>query len=296
MPQPAVVPAAGAVVLRRATKGKQRSEVLLVHRPRYDDWSFPKGKLDPGETAHVAAVREVEEETGVAVRLGPPLPPQLYLVRAGDEVKAVKQVHYWVGRALDDGHDVAAYEPNDEVDAVRWLPADRAATELTYEHDRATLRDALLFEQPTTPLVVLRHALALDKASWSKADEKRPLSEDGEQQARDLVPLLRAYGAARLVSSSSRRCWTTLSPYADHAGLELECTDDLAKGAEPDTVALVTRRLLRGTTPTVLCTHREVLPAVLDALHLAPLPIDKGAAVVVHHHEGRIAAVEPVSA
>jgi 8-oxo-dGTP pyrophosphatase MutT (NUDIX family)/phosphohistidine phosphatase SixA len=293
MPQPAVVPAAGAVVLRQAGKS---SEVLLVHRPRYDDWSFPKGKLDPGEGPHEAAVREVEEETGVAVRLGPPLRPQLYLVRSGDDVRAVKQVHYWVGRALDDQHDVASYEPNAEVDAVRWVRTDRAADELTYDHDRVTLRDARLHEEPSTPLVVLRHALALDKKSWTKSDEKRPLSDDGGAQARALVPLLAAYGATRLVSSSSKRCWTTLRPYADAAGLQLECTDDLAKGAEPDTVALVTRRLLRSVEPTVLCTHREVLPAVLEALHLAALPIDKGAAVVVHHRNGRISALEPVSA
>jgi 8-oxo-(d)GTP phosphatase len=294
MPQPAVVPAAGAVVLR--TRRKQGSEVLLVHRPRYDDWSFPKGKLDPGEGPHEAAVREVEEETGVGVRLGPPLRSQLYLVEVRDEVRAVKQVHYWVGRALDDDHDVASYEPNDEIDDVRWVPTDRAADQLTYEHDRVTLRDALLHEQPTTPLVVLRHALAVEKKTWGKDDEKRPLSDDGVRQAEELVPLLRAYGAARLVSSSSKRCWTTLRPYADAATLELDCTDDLAKGADPETVTLATRRLLRGTAPTVLCTHREVLPTVFEALHLAPLPIDKGAAVVVHHREGRIAALETVSA
>ena len=293
MPQPAVVPAAGAVVLR--THRKQGSEVLLVHRPRYDDWSFPKGKLDPGEGPHEAAVREVEEETGVAVRLGPPLRPQLYLVTNGQEVRAVKQVHYWVGRTLHDQHDVASYEPNNEIDAVRWVPTDRAADQLTYEHDRVTLRDALLHEEPSTPLVVLRHALAHDKKSWTKDDEKRPLSEDGLRQAEALVPLLRAYGAARLVSSSSKRCWTTLRPYADATGLHLECTDELAKGAEPDTVAVVTRRLLRGTGPTVLCTHREVLPAVFEALHLARLPIDKGAAVVLHHRDGRVAALETVS-
>jgi 8-oxo-(d)GTP phosphatase len=292
MSQPAVVPAAGAVVLRQGAKG---SEVLLVHRPRYDDWSFPKGKLDPGESVHEAAVREVEEETGVAVRLGEPLRPQLYLVRNGQEVRAVKQVHYWVGRTLQDDGDVSSYEPNDEVDAVRWVPTSRAPGMLSYEHDRVTLRDALLHGEPTTPLLVLRHALAAEKKSWDKADEKRPLSKDGERQAEALVPLLRSYGVTRLVSSSSKRCWTTLRPYADAERLEMEVSDDLAKGAEQDIVALTTRRLLAGTVPTVACTHREVLPAVFEALHLAPLPIDKATMIVVHHRDGRVAALETVS-
>jgi 8-oxo-dGTP pyrophosphatase MutT (NUDIX family)/phosphohistidine phosphatase SixA len=292
MSQPAVVPAAGAVVLRQRAKS---SEVLLVHRPRYDDWSFPKGKLDPGESTHEAAVREVEEETGVAVRLGEPLRPQLYLVKNGQEVRAVKQVHYWVGRTLTDDADVSSYEPNDEVDAVRWVSTSRAAGMLSYEHDRVTLRDALLHDEPTTPLLVLRHALAAEKKSWDKADEKRPLSKDGERQAEALVPLLRSYGVARLVSSSSKRCWTTLRPYADAERLEMEVTDDLAKGAEQDLVALTVRRLLNDDRPTVACTHREVLPTVFEALHLAPLPIDKATMVVVHHRDGRVAALETVS-
>src|SRR5689334_16387231 len=93
--------AAGAVVLR---KGR----VLLVHRPRYDDWSFPKGKLDPGETLPAAAVREVAEETGLDVRLGPPLTQQRY--PTGGRMKSVS---YWIGRVRD-GHDVSGYEPNDE--------------------------------------------------------------------------------------------------------------------------------------------------------------------------------------
>src|SRR4051794_26198542 len=109
------VVAAGAVTLRRR---RGTAEVLLVHQPKYDDWSFPKGKLEPDESARTAAVREVHEETGVRIRLGPPLAPQAYLVENG--TGRLKQVHYWVGRALED-HDVSAYEPNAEIDDVRWV-------------------------------------------------------------------------------------------------------------------------------------------------------------------------------
>src|SRR3954468_17341633 len=114
------VVSAGAVVLGPG------GTVLLVHRPKYDDWSFPKGKLDRGEHATAAAVREVHEETGVRIRLGLPLPTQRYAVRDG-----TKTVQYWIGRPVGD-HDVSAYQPNDEVDEVTWVPLDKARRVLSY--------------------------------------------------------------------------------------------------------------------------------------------------------------------
>ena len=90
--------------------------MLLVHRPKYDDWSFPKGKLDRGERAAAAAVREVAEETGLRVRLGPPLSSQRYAVSGG-----MKTVHYWTGTPVGDA-DVSGYTPNDEIDEVEWVP------------------------------------------------------------------------------------------------------------------------------------------------------------------------------
>src|SRR3954470_14346561 len=115
------VVSAGAVVLGR------HDTVLLVHRPKYDDWSFPKGKLDRGEHATAAAVREVEEETGVRVRLGVPLTDRRYPVRAG-----TKLVHYWVGRPVGDSN-VSDYQPNAEIDEVSWFPVDKARRRLTYD-------------------------------------------------------------------------------------------------------------------------------------------------------------------
>src|SRR5437868_5505689 len=112
--RPDEVRAAGAVVLRN-------NQVLLVHRPAYDDWSFPKGKLDPGESAPVAAVREVAEETGVRIRLGVPLRTQSYPNGGG----RTKVVDYWVGRVVGD-HDVSGYLVNDEIDEVCWVGVDKA--------------------------------------------------------------------------------------------------------------------------------------------------------------------------
>ncbi len=121
-----LVRAAGGVVVRAGADGP---EILVVHRPRYDDWSFPKGKQDPGETDEQTALREVAEETGFECRLGDPLPD----VRYHDHRDRPKLVRYWVMHPAAD----VAFVANDEVDEVRWCsPADAAAL-LTYGHDRA---------------------------------------------------------------------------------------------------------------------------------------------------------------
>jgi 8-oxo-dGTP pyrophosphatase MutT (NUDIX family) len=119
------VKAAGGVVLRDG-------RVAVAHRPRYDDWSFPKGKLDPGESWEQAARREVEEEIGLACRLGPELPPVQYDVPRGRKV-----VRYWLMEP-----EAGEFHPNEEVDEVRWLSPDEAAGLLSYDRDRALLREA----------------------------------------------------------------------------------------------------------------------------------------------------------
>jgi 8-oxo-dGTP diphosphatase len=125
------VEAAGGVVTRSGPEGMQ---VVVVHRPRYDDWSFPKGKLDPGESFEQAALREVEEETGLRCGLGTELPPMTYEDGRGRP----KIVRYWL---MGIEHD-PGFEPNDEVDELRWVAPEQAAALLTYERDRELL-DAL---------------------------------------------------------------------------------------------------------------------------------------------------------
>ena len=293
IPAEGPIVAAGAAVLRRH---RGRTQVLLVHGAKYGDWTLPKGKLDPGETAGEAAVREVEEETGVRVRLGPPLPSQVYgFVDRGGDLRA-KVVHYWVGRAVG-SDDVSAYSPNAEITAVRWVPADRAPARLTHERDDAVLRAALAHERPTSALLVVRHAVALDRGSWRRDDRKRPLSPVGEEQARRLVPTLRSYGVGRLLSSSSRRARATVEPYAAAARLSLETTDRLAEeDATGEAVAAVVADGLASPGPVALATHRKVLPDVWRALGLAQDRLDKGGTVVLHHLEGRVAAVERLPA
>jgi 8-oxo-dGTP diphosphatase len=276
--------AAGVVVSRKGP------DVLLVHRPRYDDWSFPKGKADPGEHVTATAVREVAEETGLDVRLGPPLSPQHYTVRNGQS--RPKIVHYWAGRVVG-SDDVSTYRANNEVDEVAWVPLGKAAGLLTYERDRATLAEFEKVRKRSNPLVVLRHGKAQARRRWEGDDRDRPLDDTGLLQAEEVVPVLAAYGVTRVLSSSSRRCWTTLSPYADVADLDLEVTRDLSEeDASPRAVARHVHRLLERPEPTALCTHRPVLPYVYDALGVADPALDAGAMIVVHHRNGQILAVE----
>jgi 8-oxo-(d)GTP phosphatase len=281
MPQTDVL-AAGAVVFR---PGK---DVLLIHRPRYDDWSFPKGKLDPGEHVAAAAVREVAEETGLRVRLGPPLAEQQYTLENGNR----KVVSYWVGRVVGDD-DVSGYAPNNEVDAVEWVAYDKALDRLTHDHDRDTLREAGEVRRRTHPVVILRHSQARSRKAWRKDDRLRPLLRAGQRQAEKLVPVLAAYDATRIVSSSSTRCVETVAPYVDATGRKPELVDGLSEeDATRKSVAGVVEELVAGDEGAVLCTHRPVLPQVFDALGVKDPELDLGEMLVVHVRKGEVVAAE----
>ena len=282
MPQRRDVVAAGVVAFRPGR------EVLLVHRPRYDDWSFPKGKLDPGEAAPVAAVREVAEETGLHVRLGPPLTEQRYPTGDRD-----KRVHYWVGWPVGD-HDVSGYLVNEEIDELEWLRHDAAMERLSYDRDRETLLEAKKLRKQTRALVVLRHGKARSRKGWTqRPDRERPLVTLGHDQAQRLVSMLATYDVTRIISSSSTRCVQTLQPYADVTGWKLEDLEALSEeGATVDGVVEVVDDLLDGTEGAVLCTHRPVLPTVLDALGLPQASLEPAGLLVVHHRKGKVVATE----
>lgn len=276
---------AGVVVFR---PGKR---VLLVHRPKYDDWSFPKGKLDRGEHPTAAAVREVAEETGLHVRLGPPLGSQRYSLGA-----RMKTVSYWTGRPVGD-HDVSGYLVNAEIDDLEWLEASEAAERLSYEYDRSTLAEALEARRRTTPLVVLRHGPSRSRKAWRGDDRLRPLLATGRHQAERLVPLLAAYGVSRVVTSSSLRCLETVTPYADTTGWALEPDDRLS---EEDCSTKRVRRLVddlvgemgRDDRGAVLCTHRPVLPEVFEALGIDDPKLAVGEMLVAHLRKGVVVAAE----
>jgi 8-oxo-dGTP diphosphatase len=280
--EPRDVRAAGAVVTRKG------GEVLLVHRPKYDDWSFPKGKLDRGEHVVTAAVREVAEETGLDVRLGPALSSQRYRMSNG----RFKTVEYWTGRVIG-SDDVSRYRPNDEIDCVQWVPWDDAMRRLTYSYDRDTLAEAKPLRRKTRALVVLRHGKARSRDSWRKDDRLRPLLRLGEGQAQQLVPLLAAFDVTSVHTSSSTRCVQTVTPYVYTTGWPVKKYDELSEeDATAEGVVELVDALLDSGESTVLCTHRPVLPTVLDALRVPEVRFEPGGMLVAHHRKGRVVATE----
>ena len=281
--------AAGAVVTRKhSTRG---IEVVIIHRKRYDDWTLPKGKIEAGESLPACAVREVWEETGVKIRLGVPLDTISY--QAGKN--GLKQVDYWGGTALK----VVRRAPDDEVDVVSWLPVRAALARLTYSPDHFLLQQHLE-QPPTTPLILVRHAKAMDRKDWSKNDAARPITAHGRRQAKLLVPMLAAYGIRTLISSTSKRCLSTLEEYAHSAGVSIKTHSVLTEEEgthDPEAVAKLITRIrstaLRKEQPTAICVHRPVLPHILDALDLAPLSLKAGEFVVAHlTSDGNVHAIE----
>lgn len=276
------VRAAGAVVTRKG------GDVLLVHRPRYQDWSFPKGKLNRAEHVTAAAVREVGEETGLHIRLGPRLADQRYPLGR----TRMKTVHYWVARVVGDD-DVSGYQPNSEIDDVRWVSRKKAAKLLSYEYDRATLAESESVARKTHALVVLRHAKARSRKAWRQDDRLRPLLVAGMTASRKLPAILSAYDARTIVSSSSARCVQTVAAYSEVSGWPLVASDGLSEeDATHDTVVALVDELLAAGESAVVCTHRPVLPAIFDALGLPQARLEPGDLVVAHHRRHRVVATE----
>ena len=286
--EPPIV-AAGAVVCRRSDGG---SEVLVVHRPKYDDWSFPKGKLDPGEHLLGAALREVEEETGLSVRLGPPLPLQRYPIEV-DGATVVKEVHYWTARPRS-AADVSSYQPNAEIDGVRWLPVSEARSVLSYERDVALLDSLDDAGVETTPVIVLRHTQAEARERFKGLDHKRPLVKAGRREARRLVPCLTAYAPVRAVASEALRCAATLRPYARSAGITVERESVFGEAADdPEGATVRLQELVASGDSLVVCSHRPLLPALLKQLGVDTSPLQPAAFIVGHRRsDGTVASFE----
>ena len=220
--------AAGALVWRLKN---DKLQVLVVHRPRYDDWSFPKGKAEPGESMVLTAIREVAEETGRQIVLG------RYLGKARRRLVSgrKKRTLYWAAQVLPEagpGEGLrAAVKPASkrEIDKVRWWKVEKAARKLTHADDKRLLARLVDWYESgqlqVHSLVLVRHAKAVSRATWGygiNSEITRPLVMGrGQAQARDVAALLSAYGVGELVSSPWKRCVDTLAPYAHGCGLDL---------------------------------------------------------------------------
>jgi len=259
---------------------RRGTEVVIIHRKRYDDWTLPKGKVEAGEPVPVCAIREVQEETGVTIRLSVPLDSITY--EAGNA--GLKKVDYWGGIVLDS----VRRAPDAEVDVVSWLPVRAALSRLTYSHDHFLVQQ-YLDQPPTTPLIILRHAKAMDRKDWSRKDSARPINSRGRRQSKLLIPLLEAYGVSKIVSSTSTRCIATVLPYAHEHELAIETYGLLTEEEgedDPKSVGKLIRKIrdatLESGEPTAVCIHRPVLPHILDALNIPPTTLVTGEFLVAH--------------
>ena len=254
---PVQVLAAGAVLWRPEPDGTHRPEVAVIHRPRYDDWSLPKGKVDPGETEAVTAVREIFEETGFHAQLGRRLMSVGYPVE-----QSVKKVVYWAARAGE-----GDFTPNHEVDKMLWLPADDVMNTLTYAHDRKVLRRFTRQPADTRTVLIVRHGTAGRKSRYKGDDRNRPLDKHGRAQAESLTGLLLAFGASDLHAASRIRCHQTIEPLAEELSVTIRDEPTLTEEAYAENRKRARQRVLEiaeksGTR--VICSQGKVIPDLID--------------------------------
>lgn len=258
--------AAGAVLWRTGTGKHPEVEVALIHRPRYDDWSLAKGKVDPGESLPTTAHREIAEETGLDVCLGPLLGVVTYPV--GNRTKVV---YYWSAQVTG-----GEFVPNDEADQLRWVSPDKARDLLSYDVDRDVLAAADFTTHDTT-LVLVRHARAHQRRNWGGDDDRRPLDKKGRRQAELLVPQLLAYGPTALYSARPERCQATAAPLADELANQVvvdPLLGDYGWGTDQKASRKVYERLARSGAHPVVFAQGEVIPGVLAHLGVAPKRIE----------------------
>ncbi len=253
---PVIVHAAGAVLWRPDPESGE-PVIAVIHRPRYDDWSLPKGKVDPGETEPVAAVREIYEETGQQSHLGRRLCRVTYPIPIGTKV-----VHYWAARGPG-----GEFWPCREVDQMTWLPLDEAMKRLTYPYDRKVT--AQFADRPidTRTVLIVRHGTAGRKTRYKGDDTQRPLDRNGRAQAKSLVPQLMAFGASSLFAADRQRCVQTIEPLAKTLGLPITVEPKLTEEAYAADPEAARQRLLEivadGGTPAI-CSQGRVIPYLID--------------------------------
>jgi 8-oxo-dGTP diphosphatase len=273
---PDTILAAGGVLWRPAAGSPDEVEIAIIHRPRYDDWSIPKGKLNPGEIAIEGAVREVNEETGYRATIVRPLGHVEYLKDGRPKI-----VRYWSMRAMG-----GVFVSGREVDELRWVSPGQAMGLLSAERYRELLTRFTEGPATTRTVLLVRHATAGSRSNWSGSDEERPLDSGGRHQADALIWLLTRWDVREVYSAPPLRCRQTVEPLASSVGLAVQVTPLFSEndyyGREGEAQRLV-REMGTAGTATVLCSQGGVIPDFLRRLSKAdggslpdPLPARKG--------------------
>ncbi|HEX4722969.1 MAG TPA: NUDIX hydrolase [Pseudonocardiaceae bacterium] len=260
--EPVTVRAAGAVLWRPAHLPDSGVTVAVVHRPKFGDWSLPKGKLEPGETAPAAAARETWEETGSRPILGRPLGDISYHVQR--PAPGRKVVSYFAARADD-----SPFLPNHEVDELRWLPPAEAVGLLSYDNDRTILDRFTALPAKLRTVLLVRHAKAGHRSNWHGPDGERPLSPAGEEQAKALRAMLPLFGPTRVHAVDRTRCVRTVQGLADDLGVPLRIEPLLGEESfrrDPDPAVERMARLVEGDGVPVVCSQGGAIPGLIRGL------------------------------
>jgi 8-oxo-dGTP pyrophosphatase MutT (NUDIX family)/phosphohistidine phosphatase SixA len=252
-----------------APPGSGELELLLIRSARWGDWTWPKGKIEPGETLPECAVREVREETGVQPVLGLPLPDVSYVMPDGQ----TKNVSYWAARTAATATATLRTAGDDEIAEAVWLPAKVGLERLTRPSDRIPAQALLALAEAgrldTRALLILRHAKARSRAGWPGDEADRPLTALGMTQAQGLAPLLACWAPERLLSSPRARCMQTIHPYGRATQAEPEVLGLLSEHGhrqDPGRIAETLEAILADRRSALVCTHRPVLASIVNTL------------------------------
>jgi 8-oxo-dGTP diphosphatase len=286
--------AAGSIVWR--LNSEDVKEVLLVHRPKYRDWSFPKGKCEEGESLIQTAYRETLEETGFRTRFSRCLGNITY-----NTLDGIKEVTYWVAKYLE-----KVREPDhSEIDESLWLNIDEARNVLTNESDKEMFDRFSKMDLDSKVLILLRHGKALPRTEWAEDDLSRPLDAIGTQQAEKIVENLVPFQIEEIHSSSAVRCYETITPIAKRLSLNYFFTDSLSEEvyvAKEGRVFKYIDRLLVDNLTTLVCSHNPILPHYLQfklskqGFNITDTFLKPGDAWIVHHIANEIIAVDKIQA
>ena len=255
---PAIV-AAGGVVWRRDIAGE--IEVLLVHRPRYDDWSLPKGKVEEGEALISCAYREILEETGLSIKLGPYVGSVEYYVPDG-----LKNVAYWSASLVEDH---SSFHANEEVDQIIWLDLQSAAFRATRDSDREILVRFSATPYDSSALIMLRHGKALERTEWQGEDEDRPLQLVGQLQSKRMLSLYQVYGVEEIHTSDAVRCLDTVALMAKSLRITPVITNAVSEYTykkNKEKAIEYAKDLIKKKKQIILCSHNPVLPRMMEKL------------------------------
>jgi len=289
-----MIRAAGALLWRETTE--RTIEIALIHRPKYDDWSLPKGKIEEGETALQCAYRELIEETGITASFTRQLGTVEY-----EESGQRKRVIFWAAQcALDASQFIA----NEEVDQLEWLSPELALSKATHESDQEMIENFLSQSPRTDTLIILRHTKALERGDWDEEDSQRTLDELGFDQAQLLIKHLEPFAIEEIYTSDFTRCVQTVTPLAHSRGLSITQVPSLNEytfNEDPLRAVSFANALKQDEKNILICSHNPVIPTMLRGILNTKLKnkdlikLEPGDAWIVHRVQGEIVGLDYLS-